>query len=429
VPKGKLRHRSNRLTRNRRVLTGIQESVAEKAQGEQSRLPLLVRVVARRSRMVWRTALAIVLAGAAAALLMPRRYTASVTILPPQPGGSASAAMLAQLGNLGALASMGGGLSVKNPNDLQVSLLKSRSVEDAMVERFQLKTLYHVRYLSSARREWERQTGVDNGLKDGLIRLSVTDGDAARAAELVNGWLEEYRRLTASLAVTEAAQRRLFFEREAQGAHADLAHAEDNLKATEERTGVLEIDGQAREMIASAAAVRAQAAAKEVEIRGMREFAAANNPDLVRAEQELSSLEGQLAAMDVDSDRAAGNLALPKGKITQDGLDYVRALREMKYREAMDELLTRQLEVARVDEARQGALVQVVDAAQVPDRPNTGTRDAIAVGSLFAALPLALAVAFLAELVEALRAFRRASASWTQAVEAAWTAAVEGSAR
>jgi uncharacterized protein involved in exopolysaccharide biosynthesis len=192
---------------------------------------------------------------------------------------------------------------------------------------------------------------------------------------------------------------------------------------------VLEIDGQAREMIASAAAVRAQAAAKEVEIRGMREFAAANNPDLVRAEQELSSLEGQLAAMDVDSDRAAGNLALPKGKITQDGLDYVRALREMKYREAMDELLTRQLEVARVDEARQGALVQVVDAAQVPDRPNTGTRDAIAIGSLFAALPLALAVAFLAELVEALRAFRRASASWTQAVEAAWTAAVEGGAR
>jgi tyrosine-protein kinase Etk/Wzc len=409
--------------------SGAKESAPETIRVEENSLPLLVRLAFKRSRLVWRVALASAVLGAAIALLLPRRYTASVTILPPQQGGTSSAAMLAQLGNLGALASMGGGLGLKNPNDLQASLLKSRTVEDAMVERFHLQQLYRARYLSTARSRWESRTAIDNGLKDGLIRLSVTDGDAARAAELADGWVEEYRRLTATLAVTEAAQRRMFFERELESAHTELTRAEDNLKGTEERTGVLEIDGQAREMIASAAALRAQVAAKEVEIRGMREFAAGENPDLVRAQDELSGMEGQLAAMDADSDRAAGNLALPKGKITQDGLDYVRALREMKYREAVYELLTRETEVARVDEARQGALIQVVDAAQIPDRPNSGLRYMVAACALVCALPLGLAIAFAAELSEVLRGYRRRSGTWARALELAWATAMQGGAR
>jgi tyrosine-protein kinase Etk/Wzc len=411
------------------VLTEVQEPAAESRQREENPLPLALRVTLKRSRLVWRTALAIALLGAAAAMLLPSRYTATVTILPPQQGSANSAALLAQLGNLGALASMGGGLSLKNPNDLQVSLLKSHTVEDAMVERFHLETLYRTRFVSSARRKWEQRTSIDNGLKDGLIRLSVTDSDPGRAAELARGWLEEYRRLTATLAVTEAAQRRLFFERELEGAHDDLTRAEDILKATEERTGVLEIDGQAREMIASAAMLRAQVAAKEVEIRGMREFAAVGNPDLVRAQQEMSGLEGQLAAMDANSDRSDGDLALPRGKITEDGLEYVRALREMKYREAVYELLTRELEVARVDEARQGALVQIVDPAQIPDRPDSAYRYFVIACALAGALPVGLALAFAAELAAVLRTYRAQASSWKQAIEHAFSAIVHGGER
>ncbi len=411
------------------MLTEAQEPSTETTQPEDHVLPLLVRVALKRSRLVWRVTVSVAVLGTAAALLLPRRFTASVTILPPQQGSASSAAMLAQLGNLGALASMGGGLSLKNPNDLQVSLLRSRTVEDALVERFHLQALYRARYLSRARKTWERETAIDNGLKDGLLRLSVTDSDPGRAAELADGWVEEYQRMTAGLAVTEASQRRLFFERELEGAHTDLTRAEDNLKATEERTGVLEIDGQARAMIASAAALRAQVVAKEVEIRGMREFAAGENPDLVRAEQELSALESQLAAMDADSDRSDGNLALPQGKITQDGLEYVRAVREMKYREAVYELLTRQVEVARVDEARQGALVQVVDPAQIPDRPDSAYRFLVVAGALMCALPAGLAIAFAAELAAALRAIRRQASSWKQAIELACAQVLRGGAR
>ncbi len=376
----------------------------------------LLKAASRRRRLVLIATLAMVLLSAAIAALLPNLYTASVVILPPQ-NNSGSAAMMAQLSNMSLLGSMGGGLGIKNPNDMQVSLLKSRTVEDAMVERFGLQAEYHRRTVSSARKHWERMTAIDNGLKDGLIRISVTDHDPRRAAELAGGWLDEYRRLTASLAVTEAAQRRLFFEREMTAAREDLARAEDNLKETEQRTGVMEVDGQARALIASAAMLRAKVAEKQVEIGAMRQFAADGNPDLARAERQLSGLESQLSAMDLDSDHAAGDLISPKGRITQAGLDYTRALREVKYREAMVDLLTRQYEVARVDEARQGSLIQIVDPAAAPDRPSSYYRLWILFGGMVLALPLGLGAAGIAEGIEAARGLRRRCGSWIAVVE------------
>jgi len=374
----------------------------------------------RRGKLVVVETATLILFVSLVAILLPSLYTATVAIMPPQ-SSSSSAAMLAQLGNLGALASMGGGgLGVKNPNDMQVALLKSRTTEYAMVERFQLQAEYHKRYISSARARWEKMTSIDSGLKDGLIRLSVTDRDPRRAAELANGWVEEYRRVTANLALTEAAQRRMFFEREVNGERDELERAEENMKDTEDRTGVLELDGQARALIASAALLRAQIAAKQVEIRAMHEFATSENPDMARAEQELSGMEGQLAAMDVDSDHATGDLIAPKGKMTQTGLEFARALREEKFHEAMYELLTRQYEVARVDEARQGSIVQVVDPAIPPDRPGSHYRLWIFLAGLFFALPVALITAWVVELVSIALGLRRRLGCWTAVLEQGW---------
>jgi glycosyltransferase involved in cell wall biosynthesis len=246
------------------------------------------------------------------------------------------------------------------------------------------------------------KTLVDNGLKDGLIRLSVTDRDPRRAAELANGWVEEYRLFSATLAVSEASGRRLFFEQQLSGAREDLAHAEDEMKQTQQRTGVIELDGQAHAMIASAAMLRAQVAAKQVEIQAMRQFAAEGNSDLERARQEMSSLEGQLSSMDVANDRPGGDLVAPKGNLSEAGLDYARALREVKYREMVVQLLVRQYEMARVDEARQGAQVQVVDVAVIPDRPVSRFRVWIVLGGLLLSLPVALLIALVTEAVSRL---------------------------
>jgi tyrosine-protein kinase Etk/Wzc len=395
-----------------------QEMATPLATSASASLLTWLRVTLRWKKLVWRTALAIIVLGAAVALLMPSRYTATVVLMPPQAGGaSSSAAMMAQLSGIGALASSAGGLSMKNPNDQQVALLKSRTVEDAMVTRFHLQALYHRKYLSTARKRWESHTEVDNGLKDGLIRLSVTDSEAGRAAEMANGWVEEYRRFSATLAITEASQRRLFYEQQLSLAHDDMVRAEEEMKQVEQRTGVIDAEGQDRSMIASAAVLRGQLAAKQVEIRAMREFAADQNPDLQRAEQELAGLEGQLAAMDADNNRKSGDLIAPKGTITQASLDYARALREVKYRETIQDLLTRQYEGARVDEARQGPLVQVVEPAVAPDRPINTYRLWTLWGALFSSLPIALLIAAAAELIAILRSARRRLGSWPAALE------------
>jgi capsule polysaccharide export protein KpsE/RkpR len=237
---------------------------------------------------------------------------------------------------------------------------------------------------------------------------------------MANGWVEEYRRLTATLAVDEASRRRLFFERQVTDARENLARAEEEMKQTEQRTGVIEMDGQAHAMIAAAAMLRAQVAAKQVEIQAMRQFAADENPDLERARQELSSLEAQLANMDVAHDRRSGDLVAPKGTMSQAGLEYARALREVKYRETFVSLLMRLYEMARVDEARQGSQAQVVDVAAVPDRPTSLFRIWIVLGALLVSLPLALALALATEAVEVLRALRHHSGSWPLALEEVW---------
>lgn len=381
---------------------------------------ILTRVVIRRSRLVGIVALVILASASAVSLLLPNLYTATAVLLPPEQNNSPGAAMMAQLGNLGAIASAAGGLGIKNPNDLQVALLTSHSVEDAVVARFHLQSLYRQKYLSAARKRWEKATTIDNGLKDGLIRISVTDRDPREAATLANGWVEEYRRFSSTLAITEASRRRIFFEREVRDARVALASAQEKMEQTEQRTGVLSIEGQASAMLASAAALRGQVAAKQVELRAMREFAADQNPDLIRAEQELASLEGQLAAMDVANDRTDGDLVAPKGKVTQAGLDYARALREVKYRETVLDLLTRQYEAAKVDEARQGPMIQIVDPPSVPDRPSSLYRIWIVLGALVCALPLALLIALAAELVAILRGYRHRCGSWSLALEQTW---------
>ena len=367
--------------------------------------------------LVLRTATAIILLAAITAWLLPSRYTATVVILPPQRSGSAGTAMMAQLSAVGSMASAAGGLGIKNPNDQQIALMKSRIVEDALVARFHLKDLYRSKYLSKARRRLEKSAKIDNGLKDGLIRLSVTDRDPHRAAEMANAWVEEYSHFSATLAITEASQRRLFYERQLSGARDDLANAEESMKLTEQRTGVIDIEGQDRSMIASAAVLRGQLAAKQIEIKAMHEFAAEGNPDLQRAQQEAVGMEGQLAAMDAANDRKTGDLVAPKGTVTQAALDYERAMREVKYRETIQDLMMRQYEGARVDEAKEGALIQVVEPAVEPDRPDSSYRLWILLGALVLSLPLALLTALAAEVIAIVRRSRRRSGSWHATLE------------
>ena len=357
----------------------------------------LLTVIIRGRRLIFKIVLWVTLAAIIISLLLPSRYTAVTSILPPQQGASAGASLMAQLGSLGSVASLAGGMGLKNPNDLQVAMLKSRTVEDAMLDRFHLIQLYRAKRRSDARKEFESVVDIDSGAKDGLIRISVTDRDPQRATDMANGYVDEFKKWSATLAVTEASQRRLFFEQQLTQSKDNLATAEEELKKTEQKTGLIQLDSQARAVIELVAQLRAQIAAKEVQIQGMRSFATGDNPDLQMAEQELAGLRAQQAKMGANSDGTSTEMLIPKGNMQQAGLEYVRKLRDVKYYETIFNLLARQYEAAKVDEARQGAIVQVVDRAIVPDKHSSPKRTYIVIGAAVFGLILGVIWLFLAE--------------------------------
>jgi len=346
---------------------------------EISLLDLLI-VLAERKRLIFWITVGFAVVAVIVSLLLPVSYTATVTILPPQQNSSLSSQLAAQLGNLGGIMQMAGGGSslLKNPNDMYVAMLKSRTVEDAMVNHFGLMQEYHKKYLSDARMKFENKANVDGSGKDGLIHISVEDHDPKRAADLANGYVDQFRELSKSLAFTEAQQRRLFFEEQWKQANQNLADAEQALKETEQKTGLIQLDSQARALIESAAALRAQIVTKEVQIQGMQTYATGENAQLVEAEQELAGLRAQLAKMGGSGDNP-DSIIVPKGQMTSAGLEYVRRLRDVKYYEAIFDILARQFELAKLDEAKEGAIIQVVDPAIPPDKKSFPRRGLIVI--------------------------------------------------
>jgi tyrosine-protein kinase Etk/Wzc len=372
----------------------VTERAAEEGY-EISLLDLLI-VVAERKRVVFWVSAIFAIVAAVISLLLPEHYTATATLLPPQQNASIGSVMNGPIGGIGSIAALAGGnfrLNY-NPNDAIVGMLKSRTVEDAIVQRFGLMQEYRKHYLSDARKKLEKRATVDGTGRDNLIRISIVDGDPRRAAELANGYVEQFRDLSQHLAITEASQRRLFFERELEQSKDKLASAEEALKQTEQSTGLIQLDSQARALIQSAATLRAQIAAREVQIQGMQTYATGENAQLVQAQRELESLRAQYAKL-VGSEDGSGELLIPKGRVPEAGMEYIRRLRDVKYSETIFEILARQFEVAKLDEARQGALIQVVDPAIPPDKRSFPKRSLIVIGATVLGLCFGIFVALI----------------------------------
>jgi tyrosine-protein kinase Etk/Wzc len=376
--------------------TGVEKCALEKSvapvSGETFEVHLLdlLIVLSLHKRIILSTTLAATVLAVIVSLLLPNRYTATAIILPPQQSQSLAASMIGQLGGLGPMAAMAQkDLGLKNPNDLYVGLLRSRTAEDVLIRRFDLLRIYRDRKMSDARKDLENASSIVLG-KEGFVSISVEDKDRARAPEIANAYVEQLRQLTQDLAVTEAGQRRLFFERQLEFAKNNLADAEQALKATEQKTGLIQLDGQAKAIIESVVRLRTQVAAKEVESHAMRLFSTEQNPDVMMGEEQLSGLRTQLALLERQSGGASSNsdgnsdgnsngVQIPVGNVPEAGLQYVRKLRDVKYAEAMFELLAKQYEAARLDEAKTATVIQVLDPAIEPDRKSSPARALIVV--------------------------------------------------
>jgi uncharacterized protein involved in exopolysaccharide biosynthesis len=349
---------------------------------EDSMFDILILLIGHK-RFIGRFVLGAAVLATVVSFLLPVRYEAKIVLLPPQQNSSVGAALLGQIGNMGSLGSLAslasGSFGIKNPADMYVSLLTSRTIEDAMIQRFDLMKEYNNKRISDAREKFEARTTVIAGVKDGLIRITIEDRDPKRAAEMANGYVDEFRKLTSSLAITEAARRRLFFEQQLQQAKDNLTTAEEAMRKTQQSTGVLQIDSQARSLIESAAVLRGQVVAKQVQIQSMRSYAAEDNPGLILAKQELAALQSQLERLAGSQHDTGTDINLSKGRVTESGMEYLRRLRDLKYNETVFELLAKEFEVAKLDEAREGAIVQVVDAAVPPDKKSFPPRTLIVV--------------------------------------------------
>ena len=338
---------------------------SEQEDGEIDLLDYILVLLKRKKFIVTVTA-GITLLTVMVSLVIPKTYRAECKIMPPQHTQSLSSQVLGQLsGMVGA--SVGAMAGIKTPGDLYVGLLKSRPVLDAIVDRFKLMQPHKTKYREDARKCLLEQLNAFDDKKSGIIAIAVEDRDPLRAAALANAFVDELKNLNRRLAVTEAGQRRLFYEEQLKDVKQSLLQAEESLKGFQEKTGAIKMDDQARVVIQSLAQVRAQMAAKEVQLKVMKTYATANNPDVQRLEEEIRGLKEQMGRLEAKGGHNPDAL-IPTSRIPQVGTDYLRRMRELKFSEALYEILLKQFEVAKLDEARDAAVIQVIEQAVQPEK-------------------------------------------------------------
>ena len=359
---------------------------------EVSLLDLLI-VLAKHKMLLLGLPAAAAVVSVVVSLLLPNIYTGTTKVLPPQQT-QATSAVLAQLGSLASLA--GGAVSgVKNPNDLYVGMLKSRTVADNLVQRFDLNKLYEQKFQSETRRRLASATLIVSG-KDGIITVEVDDKDPKRAADLANGYVDELFKLTKVLAITEASQRRLFFERQLEQAKENLARAEETTRLALAKGGLVLVEGQGRVLAETSARLRAQITVTEIQIQAMRTFASEQNPELQRTQQQVEVLKRELAR----TEGTSGSRSSSNAEANVKGIENLRLLREMKYNEVTYELLARQYEIAKIDEAKDSAIIQVMDKAIEPDRKSKPRRTLIVLLATLVAVLLAVFFVLVLEAIE-----------------------------
>ena len=357
-------------------------------------IPELLAKLARHKKMIGGITAGAAVVSLVVSLLMTPIFRAETKILPPQQNSSIIASqLLNQMGGFASLASSAVG--IKNPNEMYIGFLRSRTVYDKIIDRFGLMKLYDAKYREDARKDLAEALAARSG-KDGMIVVSVEDRDPKRAADMANAFVEEMIGVSKGLALTEAGQRRLFFEEQLKDIKLALASAEEGIKGFQEKTGALKIDDQARTVIQGIGNLRAQIAAREVQYKVAQTFATPQNPDLQRIEEELRGLKAELNKLEQKGGNSPDPL-MPTGRMPSVGMEYLRKLRDVKYNETLYELLAKQYEMAKLDEARDAVVIQIIDKAVQPERKVKPKKAIMVAFSTFIAFLFSILLAFFIE--------------------------------
>jgi tyrosine-protein kinase Etk/Wzc len=357
------------MNQNKDIPAITSEAPQSMPEGDEISLLDLLQVIADNLRLLVLGPLVAGLLALAYSFTITPTFTATTKFMPPQQQQSSAASMLQSLGALGGLAGAATGL--KNPADQYVAFLKSRSVQDALIDRFKLLERYESKFREDARKILDSNFQIATG-KDGLITIDASDKDPAFAAQLANGHVEELGKLLNRLAVTEAQQRRLFFEKQLINEKDKLVKAEQALKASGVNSSALKATPATA--VESLAKLKASIIVQEIKLGSMRGYLTESAPDFKQAQTELAAMRAQMARAEKE-----------EPAIDSGDSDYIARFREFKYHETLFELFAKQYEIARIDESREGAVIQLLDAAQPPERKSKPKRAQVAVLTTLAA--------------------------------------------
>ena len=378
-----------------------------KTDGEISIVEIMI-VLAKHKRLVIGLPVVVAVLSLLISLVLPNTYKASTKLLPPQQAQSSAAALLSQLGGVAGVAASAAGL--KNPNDVYIGMMKSRTVADNLISQYDLKKVYDTDLQEVARTKLEANTTIAAS-KDGLIAIEVEDRNQKLVAKLANSYVDQLLQLTKTLAVTEASQRRMFYENQLNIAKDNLAKAEMSLKGALDSRGVISVDTESRAVVETVGRLRAQISAKEIQLDSMRAFVTENNPNYQLTEKELASLRSELSKLENGRGDVQGNQTQTA---KSGGFENIKLLRDVKYYQMLYELLAKQYEVARLDEAKNPSIIQVLDQAVEPERKSKPHRLLIVVLSTLSAFFLAILWAFLSEATSKVLSSEKGAAQWRE---------------
>ena len=284
-----------------------------------------------------------------ALIIKPRFSSTAVILIPPE---KPTAATLIQKAS--GLDLLGGGF------EIYLDIMKSRTVATQLVARYQLKAYYKVKEEEQAEKILGGRTTMV-AAKEGMLRVTVEDTDPRMAADLANGYIQALDNLNHTLAITAAGQSRAYYEQQMIAEKNALADAEVALKQTQEQSRVLVPDSQAIGDLTAVESTRAQLRARQVELGALLQQATPQNPAVLQLRAEIAGIEEQLKTMQSGADTLATGTSSVKAP--EVALAYVRALREVKFHEALFEMLARQFEAAKEEEAKNISMVEVLDVA------------------------------------------------------------------
>lgn len=357
-----------------------------------------VLVIARNARLIGKVCLTALVVTCVVVLLLPNVYVATARLMPPNEGGGGLASMLGGMGDLAALA----GVSTDGGSgDLFVGMLKSRTVSDAIIDRFHLMEVYDQDYRVKMYEKLDKLVTISLGKDNDIISISVEDEDAQQAAAIANAYVEELKKLNVELNLGSAGRQRAFLEERLSLVKRDLTQAEEALRSFQKGNNAIRLDEQAKAVIETIAQLKGQIVSKEVELGAARSFQTEQNPEVKALRQVLAGLYEQLRRLEhsPEGQKVSGDIFIATSSVPDIGLQFARVMREFKVQETLYELLTKQYELAKIEEAKNTSTIQVLDAAVAPDKKSKPKRLLIVLLVVFVAGCGAVLWAFVREFV------------------------------